>query len=60
MLLETAAVLDRYDRAAEAQGQADSEAKREVLLKALTELAKSDRREDRAKTLLELFTEIPT
>ncbi len=60
MLLETAAVLDRYDRAAESQGQAESEAKREVLLKALNELANSDRREDRAKTLLELFTEIPT
>ena len=60
MLLETAAVLDRYDAAVEREGStATDELKLNVLHKALQVLAEPKSR-DRAEELLKVFTEVPT
>ena len=60
MLLETAAVLDRYDDAVKREGSAaEDELKLEVLHKALHVLAEP-KSSDRAEELLNLFTEVPT
>ena len=60
MLLETAAVLDRYDDAVEREGSAaEDELKLNVLHKALQVLAEPKSR-DRAEDLLKVFTEVPT
>ncbi|MBL63591.1 MAG: hypothetical protein CMI30_09325 [Opitutae bacterium] len=60
MLLETAAVLDRYDAAVEREGStATDELKLDVLHKALQVLAEPKSR-DRAEELLKVFTEVPT
>ena len=60
MLLETAAVLDRYDAAVEREGStAADELKLNVLHKALQVLAEPKSR-DRAEDLLKVFTEVPT
>ena len=60
MLLETAAVLDRYDDAVEREGStATDELKLNVLHKALQVLAEPKSR-DRAEELLKVFTEVPT
>lgn len=59
-LLEIAAFLDRYDRAAERDGaKADDESKRESLLEALSLLAESEHpKANRAEQLLEHFAKI--
>jgi hypothetical protein len=60
ILLETAAVLDRYDAAVEREGSiAEDELKLNVLHKALQVLAEPKGKE-RAKELLKLFVEVPT
>ncbi|MBO93308.1 MAG: hypothetical protein CMI32_00210 [Opitutales bacterium] len=60
MLLETAAVLDRYDAAVEREGSAaDDELKLNVLRKALQVLSDPEGNE-RAEELLKVFTEVPT
>ena len=60
MLLETAAVLDRYDAAVEREGApAEDELKLDVLHKALQVLAEPKNNE-RAEELLNVFTEVPT
>ncbi len=60
MLLETAAVLDRYDAAVEREGSiAEDELKLNVLHKALQVLAEPEGKE-RAEELLKLFVEVPT
>ena len=60
MLLETAAVLDRYDAAVEREGSAAvDELKLNVLHKALHVLAEP-KSSDRAEGLLNLFVEVPT
>ena len=60
MLLETAAVLDRYDAAAEREGSAAAdELKLNVLHKALHVLAEP-KSSERTKELLKLFVEVPT
>lgn len=59
-LLEIAAFLDRYDRAAErVGGKADDESKRDSLLEALSLLAQSEHpKSNRAEQLLEHFAKI--
>ena len=59
-LLEIAAFLDRYDRAAERDGaKAGDESKRESLLEALSLLAESEHpNANRAEQLLEHFAKI--
>ena len=60
MLLETAAVLDRYDAAVEREGSAaDDELKLNVLRKALQVLSDPEGNE-RGEELLKVFTEVPT
>ena len=60
MLLETAAVLDRYDAAVEREGApAEDELKLNVLHKALQVLAEP-KSNDRTEELLNLFVEVPT
>ena len=60
MLLETAAVLDRYDAAVEREGStAEDELKLNVLHKALQVLAEP-KSNDRSEELLHLFVEVPT
>ena len=60
MLLETAAVLDRYDAAVDRAGSAaDDELKLNVLHKALHVLAEP-KSSNRAEELLNLFVEVPT
>ena len=60
MLLETAAVLDRYDDAMEREGSiAEDELKLNVLHKALQVLAEPKSKE-RVEELLNLFVEVPT
>ena len=60
MLLETAAVLDRYDAAVEREGSAaEDELKLNVLHKALQLLAEP-KSSDKAEELLKLFVEVPT
>ena len=59
-LLEIAAFLDRYDRAAERDGaKAEDESKRKSLLEALSLLAESEHpNANRAEQLLEHFAKI--
>ena len=60
MLLETAAVLDRYDAAVEREGStAENELKLNVLHKALHVLAEP-KSSERTEDLLNLFVEVPT
>ena len=60
MLLETAAVLDRYDAAVEREGSAaDDELKLNVLRKAL-QVPSDPEGNERAEELLKVFTEVPT
>ena len=59
-LLEIAAFLDRYDRAAQRDGaKADDESKRDSMLGALSALAQSEHpKANRAEQLLEHFAKI--
>lgn len=58
-LLEVAALLDRYDAAVEREGSpAEDEVKLTILRRALTQLANDTSSSDRARVLLELFSEI--
>ena len=60
MLLETAAVLDRYHAAVEREGApAEDELKLNVLHKALQVLAEPKNNE-RTEELLKVFVEVPT
>jgi hypothetical protein len=61
MLLETAAFMDRYDAAVVREGTpAADEGKLECLRHALKTLADPDANDTRTKTLLELYTAVPT
>jgi len=58
-LLEVAALLDRYDAAVEREGApADDEVKLTILRRALSQLADESPSSDRARVLLDLFSEI--
>ncbi|MEM9444707.1 MAG: hypothetical protein AAGA18_05070 [Verrucomicrobiota bacterium] len=59
MLLESAAMLDRYQASVKREGStASDESKLEVLREAFSILARDDRSDDRTKQLLELFARV--
>ncbi len=59
MLIEVAAMLDRYDRAAEKEGAAEelNDPRRELIQKALALLADPNTGQNRAEQLLLLFSD---
>jgi hypothetical protein len=56
MLIEIAATLDRYDRAARAQGPAQPDDRLDQIYQALTLLAEREAAPDRSERLLHLFS----
>ena len=58
MLIEIAAMLDRYDRSVDQQGKAAVDDRLDQIYQALTLLADRDTSADRAERLLNLFSEL--
>ncbi len=59
MLIEIAAMLDRYDRAAQ-QGTTDGDDRLDQIYQSLTLLAEREATSDRSERLLNLFSDLDT